>query len=125
MQARHFPESQRWARGELQWNEPKIVYTRNRKLTMQADGNMVLYQLHRKNGGEGGIASETPLWSTQTHAYPGARAAFNAEGLLTVHDLYENKRFTTQSRAERMELRADGALVLLDANGRVITRLGG
>lgn len=123
--ARYFAESQSWARGELQWNEPRIVYTRNRKLVMQMDGNFVLYRLERKDGGEGGISKELPLWATNTEAYPGARASFGDDGLLTVHDLFERRRYSSGTPARKLMLRADGALVLLGDDDRVIARLGG
>ncbi len=123
--ARYFAESYSWGRGELQWNEPKIVYTRNRKLVMQMDGNFVLYRLERKDGGAGGIKSEVALWATGTHAYPGARVSFGDDGLLTVHDLFERRRFSSGTPASKLALRADGSLVLLGDGDRVIARLGG
>ncbi len=123
--ARFFRESYAWGRGELNWDTPKILYTRNRKLALQSDGNFVLYALQRANGGQGGITGETALWSSNTYGMPGARVAFNGAGLLTVHDLRERQRFTSGARGERLELRADGALVLLDGAGRVAWRAAG
>lgn len=123
--ARFFAESQSWDRGDLQWNEPKMVYTRNRKLVMQVDGNLVLYRLERKDGGTGGITREVPMWASNTDSYPGARASFGDDGLLTVHDLFERRRYSSGTPARKLELRADGALVLLGDNGSVIARLGG
>ena len=123
--AEYFPASLRWERGTLDWSEPKFFYTKNRKLALQSDGNFVLYQLQRANGGQGGITGETALWSSSTDGMPGARVAFNGAGLLTVHDLRERQRFTSGARGERLELRADGALVLLDGAGRVAWRAAG
>ena len=123
--ARYFAESQSWGRGDLQWNQPSIIYTRNRKLVMGMDGNFVLYGLDRTDGGTGGIKAEVLLWSTNTQNYPGARVSFGDDGLLTVHDLFERLRFSSGKPARKLVLRADGALVLLDDDGNVITRLGG
>ncbi|PYC68375.1 hypothetical protein C7C46_29160 [Streptomyces tateyamensis] len=62
------------------------AYSSRTMLTMQADGNLVLYTL-------GGL----PLWSTNTNGHPGAYATMQADGNLVVYQ--PDPKFTTPGAA--------------------------
>jgi hypothetical protein len=82
-------------------------------LTMQPDGNLVLYEepAHR------------PLWSARTAGHPGASATLQRDGNLIVYGTDPRVLFATGTRGDagsRLVVQADGTLVLVNGAGAVL-----
>ncbi|MFF7632296.1 hypothetical protein ACFZB9_03980 [Kitasatospora sp. NPDC008050] len=87
------------------------------KLTMQADGNLVLYS----------TATGKALWSTVTWGHPGAYAAMQPDGNLVVYDVNNQALWSSGTNGHattRLIVQDDRNLVLYDRFGAPIWATG-
>ncbi|MEU6234449.1 DUF6531 domain-containing protein [Kitasatospora sp. NPDC047058] len=90
-----------------------ILTSNNARLIMQADGNLVLYQI------DTGLA----VWSTGTTGHPGARATLQADGNLVVTDTGGAVLWSTNTAGNTgavAKVQDDGNFVLYDAANKAL-----
>ncbi|MFF7632297.1 ricin-type beta-trefoil lectin domain protein [Kitasatospora sp. NPDC008050] len=87
------------------------------ELTLQTDGNLVLYS----------TATGQPLWSSVTWGHPGAWATVQPDGNIVVYDAGHNALWATGTNGNpgsRLSIQDDRNLVVYDANGKPLWSTG-
>ncbi|MEV7188241.1 RHS repeat-associated core domain-containing protein [Kitasatospora sp. NPDC093102] len=90
-----------------------ILTSNNARLIMQADGNLVLYQI------DTGLA----VWSTATAGHPGARATMQTDGNFVVTDTNGTVLWSTNTAGNTgavAKVQDDGNLVLYDTANKAL-----
>ncbi len=107
------PASLTYSTGELNLYSDDAIYTQNRKLVMQSDGNLVLYYYTSSTDTVG-----TSLWSSGTSG-SNYYAKFNGNGNFKVYNSSGNGKWDsdTNSKGETINLQSDGNLVIRNSNG--------
>lgn len=107
------PASVTWLPGELTWHSrPVVMATKGHVLTLQEDGNVVLYRTGRRSNGDdpGPVCKREPIWATDTVGR-GAYFDFQSNGDLVVHSR-EGGVVWKSGPGGSLVLQEDGNLVL-------------
>jgi hypothetical protein len=95
----------------------QTLQSQRAKLTMQADGNLVVYS----------TATGHPLWSAQTNGHSGATATMQADGNLVIHDAGGTALWSTNSSnhpGARAVLLDTADLAVVDGSGNQLWHSG-
>lgn len=95
------------------------IDTKNRRLIMQGDGNLVLYKLDN-----GKVLK--PLWASNTNHGSDYNAVFQGDGNLVVYDGSGRAKWAsgTNPRGNRLIMQADGNLVIYSDIGKALWATG-
>ncbi len=98
--------------GNFQLNAGQSITTQNRHLSMQTDGNFVVYNYG--NGSVGGA-----LWNSGTNSGSGYKVVFQGDGNLVIYDANGSAKWAsgTNPSGASLSLQSDGNLVIYNSSG--------
>lgn len=109
------PEERVYKAGELELQPTQFVSTKNRRLDMQEDGNLVVYEYDSSSGKEGNAR-----FATGTNTGFNYRAIFQRDGNLVVYDLRGNPKWASNTSGlnnATLKMQKDGNIVIYRDNG--------
>ena len=107
------PSSLTYSAGDFTLNSGEAVYTQNRKLIMQTDGNLVIYSYVSSTNTVGGA-----LWSSGTNGSGAYKATFQGDGNFVVYSSNGAKWSSgTASKGKTLNFQGDGNLVIRNSSG--------
>lgn len=107
------PAAAAWFSEGFQLNAGQSIWHGSYFLTMQTDGNLVLY-----SSGPGGAVA---IWHAGTFNNPGARAIFQSDGNLVVYSAQNIPLWHTQTHGsgDTLVLSADGNMTIFSASSQI------
>lgn len=112
--AANAPESRIFKAGEFELQSGQFYITKNRKFSMQEDGNFVVYEYDPDKNEEGNA-----LFATGTNDGFNYRIIFQRDGNLVIYDLRDNPKWSSRTNGlnnATLHLQSDGNLVIYRDN---------
>lgn len=112
--AANAPESRIFKAGEFELQSGQFYITKNRKFSMQEDGNFVVYEYDPDKNKEGNA-----LFATGTNDGFNYRIIFQRDGNLVIYDLRDNPKWSSRTNGlnnATLHLQSDGNLVIYRDN---------
>lgn len=101
--------------GMLEMQDGSFIATSTRKLVMQADGNLVMYDYDAPNATE-----RSALFASDTSGIFNMRALFQSDGNLVIYDLRDRQRWASRTNgypSAVLTLKDDGDVQILRSTG--------
>ena len=108
------------SKGNFVLSTGESITTRNRRLVMQGDGNLVIYKYNYLTK-----ATEGALWATGTNPSSNAKATFQGDGNLVIYSGGNPLWATgTNPNGSVLKLQDDGDLVIYNSSGNALWTSG-